>query len=107
MIEIPVELGERRYQISIGQGLARMLGELLSDYKGRRLLAVSNPRVWSLHGGTFEKGLRGLGTLSRVLIPEGEKHKTRATLDLIHDAMLKARLGRDGLLIAFGGGVVG
>ncbi len=107
MIEIPVELGERRYPISIGQGLVRMAGELLSGFEGRRILVVSNPRVWSLHGGALEKGLRGLGALSRVLIPDGERHKSAETLAAIHDAMLKARLGRDGLLLAFGGGVVG
>jgi 3-dehydroquinate synthase len=45
--------------------------------------------------------------LSRVLLPDGEAHKDRASLAAVHDAMWKAGLGRDGLLVAFGGGVVG
>jgi 3-dehydroquinate synthase len=40
-------------------------------------------------------------------VPDGEARKSRRTLDRIHDAFLEARLGRDGLVIAFGGGVVG
>jgi 3-dehydroquinate synthase len=67
---------------------------------------VSNVRVFSLHGARVERALRGLGRATRILIPDGEAHKSRETLARVHDAMLKARLGRDGLLVAFGGGVV-
>ena len=107
MLEIPVDLGERAYTVSIGHGLAAALPELLLAHRGRRALVVSNRRVWSLHGAPIEKALRKLGPLARVLIPDGEAHKDRATLAAIHDAMSKERLGRDGLVVAFGGGVVG
>jgi len=107
MIEIPIELGERRYSVSIGHGLLALLPDLLGAFAGRRTVVVSNHRVWSLHGGRVEKGLRRLGPLSRVLIRDGEPHKSRATLEKVHDALLEAGLGRDGLVVAFGGGVVG
>jgi 3-dehydroquinate synthase len=107
MLEIPVDLGERAYTVSIGHGLSAALPELLADHRGRRALVVSNRRVWSLHGARVEKALRKLGPLARVLIADGEAHKDRATLAAIHDAMWKERLGRDGLVVAFGGGVVG
>jgi 3-dehydroquinate synthase len=68
---------------------------------------VSNSRVWSLHGSRLERPLKTLGPLTRVLIPDGEEHKDRASLQAVHDALWKAGLGRDGLVIAFGGGVVG
>jgi 3-dehydroquinate synthase len=107
MLEIPVDLGERAYTVSIGHGLAAALPELLAAHRGRRALVVSNRRVWSLHGAAIEKALRRSGPLARVLIADGEAHKDRATLAAIHDAMWKERLGRDGLVVAFGGGVVG
>jgi 3-dehydroquinate synthase len=107
MLEIPVDLGERAYTVSIGHGLSAALPELLADHRGRRTLVVSNRRVWSLHGARVERSLRKLGPLARVLIADGEAHKDRATLAAIHDAMWKERLGRDGLVVAFGGGVVG
>ncbi len=106
VIEITVELGPRRYPVTIGHGLARMMPDLLSSLRGRRLVVVSNPRVWALHGPTVEKPLRALGPLTRVLIGDGERHKSRATLDTLHDAFLRAGLTRDGVVAAFGGGVV-
>jgi 3-dehydroquinate synthase len=107
MIEIPVDLGERRYSIHVGHGAAAMMPDLLAPFGGRRTVVVSSPRIWSLHGRRLERPLRALGRLERVLVPDGERHKSRATLDAIHDAFLSAGLGRDGLVVAFGGGVIG
>jgi 3-dehydroquinate synthase len=107
MIEIVVELGSRRYPIQIGHGISGMLPELLASLRGRRLVVVSNPRVWSLHGARVEKGLSAVGPLARVLMPEGEAHKSWATLEALHDAFFEAGLQRDGVVVAFGGGVVG
>jgi 3-dehydroquinate synthase len=107
MIEIPVELGARRYSIWIGHGLAGLLPDLLGAVQGRRAVAVSNRRIWSLHGPRLETPLNALGVAARVLIGDGETAKSQATLDLLHDAFLDARLGRDGLVVAVGGGVVG
>ena len=39
-------------------------------------------------------------------VPDGERFKSRATLEAVYDAFLEARLGRDGLVVALGGGVV-
>jgi 3-dehydroquinate synthase len=107
MIEIPVELGERRYPIAIGHGLARLLSEVLSPFAGRRLVVVSSPRIWSRHGKAVERGMRGLKPAGRILFSDGERRKTRATLDRLHDAFLAHGLARDGVVVAVGGGVVG
>jgi 3-dehydroquinate synthase len=107
MIEIPVELGERRYPIVIGHGLTALLSDVLSGFRGRRLLVVSSPRVWALHGSRVARGLAGLRPGRPLLIPDGERHKTRATLDRLHDAFLARGLARDGVVVAVGGGVVG
>ncbi len=106
MIEVPVELGARRYPVHVGHGSARLLPELLRSLRGRRVALVSNPRVSSLHGARVEKALRGLGRLTRVLVPDGEAHKSRESLARIHDALAAQGLGRDAVVVAFGGGVV-
>src|SRR5215470_2424371 len=105
MIEIPVDLGERRYAITIGHGVARMLPDVLAPLRGRRVVVVSSPRIWSLHGRTIEKPLRALGPWSSVLVKDGERYKSRKSLDALHDAFLEAGLRRDGVVLAFGGGV--
>ena len=107
MREIPVELGVRRYTVSVGRGLVRHLPELLSDLRGRRTVLVASRRVHALHGRPVEKGLRGLGPLQVVLVPDGERFKSRKTLEGLYEAFLSARLGRDGLVVGLGGGVVG
>ncbi len=104
MIEIPVELGDRRYPVAIGYGLSRMLPDLLGPLAGRRRVVVSSQRVWRLHGARLTKQL---APWTRVLLPDGERHKTRATLARVHDAFVKAGLGRDGVVVAVGGGMVG
>jgi 3-dehydroquinate synthase len=107
MIEIPVELGERRYPVHVGHGAADLLPELLSALAGRALAVVSSRRVWTLHGARLSRALRPLGRFTLVSLPDGERHKTAATLARVHDELLAARLGRDGVVVAFGGGVVG
>jgi 3-dehydroquinate synthase len=107
MLEIPVELGARRYVISVGHGLSRLLPELLEGFRGRRTVLVASRRVFALHGRGVERSLRGLGPVHVVLVPDGERYKSRSTLEAVYDGFLEARLGRDGLVVACGGGVVG
>jgi len=107
MIEIPVDLGERSYPITIGHGLAGSLHDLLRPLGGRRIVVVSSRRIWGLHGRRIESSLKRLGTVARVLVPDGERHKSLASLAAIHDGFLGAGMGRDGLVVSFGGGMVG
>ena len=82
MIEIPVELGERRYTIAIGHGLARVLPDLLGSHHGpRRIALVSGRRIFALHGAAVVRSLGALGPVRPVLIPDGERFKNRRTLD--------------------------
>jgi len=107
MLEIPVDLGERRYTVSVGHGLSRLLPDLLAGLRGRNMVLVAGRRVFALHGRAVERGIGALGSVHVALVPDGERFKSRSTLARIHDAFLEARLGRDGLVVAFGGGVVG
>jgi 3-dehydroquinate synthase len=107
MLEIPVELGARRYAISVGHGLSRRLPDLLGALRGRKTVLVASRRVFALHGRAVVRSLRGLGPVHVVFVPDGERFKSRPTLEGVYDAFLAARLGRDGLVAALGGGVVG
>jgi 3-dehydroquinate synthase len=107
VLEIPVELGPRRYAIAVGHGLCRLLPDLLGSLRGRRTVLVASRRVFALHGRAVQKCLRTLGPVHVTLVSDGERHKSRATLEGVYDAFLEARLGRDGLVVALGGGVVG
>ena len=99
MLEIPVDLGPRRYIVSVGEGLVRRLPERLSALRGRRIVLVASRRVFALHGGPVEKGLRMLGPLDVTLVPDGERFKGHKTLEGLYEAFLAARLARDGLVV--------
>jgi 3-dehydroquinate synthase len=63
--------------------------------------------VFETHGRPLVRALKRAGPLHTALVPDGERYKERRTLDSLYDAFLEARLGRDGLVVAVGGGVVG
>jgi 3-dehydroquinate synthase len=107
MTEIPVDLGQRRYTVSVGSGLVQRLSRLLASHRGRRVVLVGSRRVLRLHGSAVLAGLRELRPVAVVRVPDGERFKSAATLGRVYDELLRARLGRDGLVVALGGGVVG
>jgi len=106
MLKLRVELGERSYPITIGSGLLRERGVLDQYLAGRDVLIVSNEIVAPLYMDPLEN----LITRSRVrtlVLPDGEATKTPATLMKIYDALVAERFGRDCVLVALGGGVIG
>jgi 3-dehydroquinate synthase len=107
VIEIPVDLGARGYAVAVGHGLARLLPDLLKELRGRRLVLVASRRVFRRHGRPVERGLRALGPVHLALVPDGETHKSRTTLEGLYEAFVRAHLDRDGVVVALGGGVVG
>ena len=74
---------------------------------GLRICLVSDPKVFGLFGKKIAGALGRQGhAVTTVLLPEGEAAKNWAPVQNLMQAMLKAGLGRDGLLIALGGGAV-
>ncbi len=106
MHQLSIDLGSRSYPILIGEGLLAER-ELLSSLVGaRRLLVVTNPTVAGLHLNTLRQGLSGSEIVIETL-PDGERFKTLSTVSRLFDALIEARIGRDGAVIALGGGVIG
>jgi 3-dehydroquinate synthase len=102
-VRIEVEGTRAPYQVLIGRGLLGDLAGLLGD-RAEDTVVVSCPPVWRRHGAR----LRAIvGRQKPVLIPDGERAKTLATVEKIYDAMIGRRLDRSATLVAFGGGVVG
>ena len=106
MQRIDLKLGKRGYPILIGPGLMGR-AELLREHAGAaRLLVVTDEVVAPLWLPRLEQGLAGRPFASCVL-PGGESQKTLGNVATIIDALVAARLNRDGLVLALGGGVIG
>ncbi len=106
MQRIDLRLGKRGYPILIGPGLLGQ-AELLREHAGAaKLLVVTDEVVAPLWLPRLEQGLAGRPFASCVL-PGGESQKTLGNVAAIIDALVAARLNRDGLVLALGGGVIG
>src|SRR5699024_8273934 len=74
--------------------------------RGRHVLVVSNTTVAPLY---LQRVLTGLADLhhAHVIVPDGEDHKTLATIERIFAALSELGATRDATIVALGGGVVG
>ena len=106
-IDVPVE--GRGYAILLGEGLIERAGELIAQkLKGERALIVWDEAVASPHGKLLYKSLSAQNVECLIApIPSGESSKNLRELTKIWMSLATAHVGRDGALIAIGGGMVG
>lgn len=107
---LEVELEGRAYQIVVGEGLLDDLGaQVPLPLHARRAFVVTQPALVA-HGyaARVADGLRSAGLDVRVHeVPDGEGAKSADVLVGLWDACAGWPLGRDDLVVAVGGGVVG
>jgi 3-dehydroquinate synthase len=109
MQKIRVELGERSYDISIGNNILDGIGDALKSLNlSPKVALVSNPTVLELYGERVSNSVKEAGfDLLTVTIPDGEEYKDLLWLQHIYDELLSHKLDRSSALIALGGGVIG
>jgi 3-dehydroquinate synthase len=105
---VPINLGERSYDILIGAGLLDDPAAFAGLPPAACALIVSNTSVAPLYAPRLQASLAGhYRQVQLVTLPDGEAHKDWPTLNLIFDALLAAGADRRTTLFALGGGVVG
>jgi len=107
--EVRVELGERSYDILIGQGLAARAGEEIgARLPGVRAAVVTDGNVARLHGTAVSENLARAGIEPTTIeVDAGERSKSFAVLEDVVHGILDARLERGDVVVALGGGVIG
>jgi 3-dehydroquinate synthase len=106
MESLSVALGSRSYPIHIGAGLIGRAELYRPHLSGGSAAIVTNAVVGPLYLEVVKKALHG-ACVTEIVVPDGERAKGWETLQRVFDALLAARCGRDTLLVALGGGVVG
>ena len=106
MESLSVALGSRSYPIHIGSGLISSAPLYAPHLAGGGAAIVTNDVVAPLYLSKVKQALGG-ARVTEIVIADGEQAKSWQTLNRVFDALLKARCGRDTLVIALGGGVVG
>ena len=105
---VPIELGERSYDIRIGTGLMDDPAAWADVPSSTQALIVTNTTVAPLYASRLASVLAPKHKAVRVVaLPDGEEHKNWQTLNLVFDALLANACDRKTVVYALGGGVVG
>lgn len=106
---VRVELGTRSYDIEIGAGLLDVAGRYIAPMvRQPRVFVLTDGTVGGLYAGQLEKSLDKAGLQMRLkAVSPGESSKSWAVLGEVLDWLLSEGAGRDDVLVALGGGIVG
>lgn len=101
-------LGPYAYDILLGDGVLAHLPELLAQHcPAAHYALVTDSTVAPLYADATAAAIGGSARVTVVAFPSGEWNKTRETWASVTDRLLAAGVGRDGAIVALGGGVVG
>jgi 3-dehydroquinate synthase len=108
-ITVDVALGDRSYEIVIGRGILPSLGERIAALRpGARVAIVTDEYVATHWLRRTEASLTGAGiATSRIVVDEGEVSKSYEGIEFVCEELIKARIERNDIVVALGGGVVG
>ena len=108
-ITVNVALGDRAYDIAIGRGLLATLGERINKLRpGCKVAIITDETVARHHLAAAEASLTGAGiAVSSVKVPAGESSKSFRHFECVCDSLIGAKIERDDIVVALGGGVVG
>lgn len=108
-VTVPVVLGDRSYDIIIGDKLIERAGAEIASRLGKiRVAVVTDENVAKHHLERLTTSLAEAGIdATPIIVSAGEKSKAFATLETVTNAVLAARLERGDAVVALGGGVIG
>lgn len=88
--------------------LSRIPDILLSKNLSQQYILLTDKRVEELYGKSLKKMIIRKGLRCHLIaVPPGERSKTRGVKERVENVMFEGRHGRDTVLLALGGGVVG
>ncbi|HEX9205013.1 MAG TPA: 3-dehydroquinate synthase [Candidatus Deferrimicrobiaceae bacterium] len=104
---LTVALGDRAYDIFFGRDIYPLFQEWICRfYPGGTVHVVTDRNVASIFGADIRRWLSGIPHGVIELQP-GEESKSFDTVREIYSFLARGDAGRDSLVVAFGGGVVG
>ena len=109
LYDVPVNLGERSYEIHIGAGVFDRLGALCAeaDLKGK-CLVITDENVGGHYAQAALQSLETAGfTASLSTLPAGEQTKCGDRVFELYSRCIECGLDRHSFIVALGGGVVG
>lgn len=102
MTTIPVELGQRRYEVLIEAGALGRAAGLLAPYARDRLIVVTDEAVAAAQLPRLDHP-----HIEPIILPPGEASKSWSQLETLCDRLLALEVERGEHIVALGGGVIG
>ena len=106
---VPVALGDRAYDIVIGRDAISTLGARIKALRpGAKVAVLTDENVKRAHLEHVASILTAAGIESTpIVVSPGEGSKNYATFETVCEAIIAARIERNDLIVALGGGVIG
>ena len=106
-IKTKIKSKDKEYKIFLGSNILNNLPDFIQkNHAGKKVAVIIDETASKLHKGTIAKAIGSLKPLF-MEVPSGESSKSREMKEKIEDNLLDNKFGRDSLIIAVGGGVVG
>ncbi|MBS0248719.1 MAG: 3-dehydroquinate synthase [Proteobacteria bacterium] len=106
---VPVALGDRAYDIVIGRDVIATLGHRIKTLRpGAKVAILTDENVAARHLSRVADILKASGIESTpIVVKPGEGSKSYATFESVCEAIIAAKIERNDLIVALGGGVIG
>lgn len=106
---VHVPLGDRAYDVRIGEGLLGRAGVEIAPFLERsRVVVITDENVAKLHLQTLQDGLTAENIeMSALTLPAGEGTKCWKYLSQTVEWLLEQKVERRDVVVALGGGVIG
>jgi len=106
-INAKIRMKDKEYKIFVGSSILGKLKDFITqNHAGKKIAIIIGENTNKLYGSKISNGLKELNPLF-ITVPSGEPSKSRGMKERIEDKLLDNKFGRDSLIIAIGGGVIG
>jgi shikimate kinase/3-dehydroquinate synthase len=102
-----VPLGDRTYPVHLVQDAPDAVARSLAQLQPSSVVVVTDSVVRAARGDALAESLPRDIPVVEVTVPSGEENKTLDSVSVIWRTALDARVERQAVVLAFGGGVVG
>ncbi len=106
---LKVKTKSKSYPIFIGNNILKNFSKLQRKYlnNSKKILVITNGNIPSRYLVEIKKGLNKNMMLIKLSLPDGEKIKNNNYVNKITNLLSKHNFGRQDVVVALGGGVIG
>lgn len=108
-VDVKIPCSENKsYQIFIGDNTSEKFPEIINMISSRKILVVTNETIYEIFSDKIKQIYACDGKIVEYcILPDGETYKNKNSLETILTCAFEAKLERNDVMVAFGGGVIG